>query len=466
MSTVAAFAFALVVQDDAALRAEPTRDAVVHAALVQGDLLEMRGRRLDHLQVWDHRRERAGYVAADQVRVLQMDPADAPSLRSVMRFLRDRPGAEALGIAYAAATLQALPANVADAEPFDAIAEMAGRLADRASAARGRDAERVQRHLDAVGAYGVHFVSAEHDGRVTLCYEGDAARRVLAMLASPEAQARAVLALTRPDCRPDAAAAPTARRAAERDQWAALSQAMDAMPAGLDPLWRNRLQMRRAELGASIAFGRARAGEDAAPAAEAALTALAAVDRDALADDDRATYERSTLAVAAVRWAALPAAGAGKVEVSLAAGEPGQTCVVLRTGDRERARRCTWGVPWPASARSSADGASVVLSVQTMPGWTELWVFRRDADGGYVAQVLPPAAEPGLGYVEFAGWVPGGRQMMVARETWQGGRLRRRFELVALDGLATELWASDADRMGAFARWPDRQWRRTTLSLR
>ena len=193
MRTVAAFAFALVVQDDAALRAEPTRDAVVHAALVQGDLLEMRGRRLDHLQVWDHRRERAGYVAADQVRVLQMDPADAPSLRSVMRFLRDRPGAEALGIAYAAATLQALPANVADAEPFDAIAEMAGRLADRASAARGRDAERVQRHLDAVGAYGVHFVSAEHDGRVTLCYEGDAARRVLAMLASPEAQARAVL---------------------------------------------------------------------------------------------------------------------------------------------------------------------------------------------------------------------------------------------------------------------------------
>ena len=36
--------------------------AAVQAELTQGDLLEVRGARLDHLQVYDHRRERAGFV--------------------------------------------------------------------------------------------------------------------------------------------------------------------------------------------------------------------------------------------------------------------------------------------------------------------------------------------------------------------------------------------------------------------
>ena len=63
----------------------------------------MRGQRLDHLQVYDHRRERAGFVRSDAVRRIDLAPAQADELLAVLRFLRNAPGQEALGIAYVAA---------------------------------------------------------------------------------------------------------------------------------------------------------------------------------------------------------------------------------------------------------------------------------------------------------------------------------------------------------------------------
>ena len=69
--------------------------------------------------------KRAGYIRAAQVRRISLAPVDAPELLSVVRFLRDTPGAESLGISYVAAYLKAAPAAAITAEPFDALSGMA-----------------------------------------------------------------------------------------------------------------------------------------------------------------------------------------------------------------------------------------------------------------------------------------------------------------------------------------------------
>lgn len=138
----AAVVLAIVTQDQAALRASPKDTAQQQAVLWQGDSLEIRGEKQDFLQVYDHRRERAGYIRASQVRKVSLAPADAPELLSVVRFLRDTPGAESLGIGYAAAYLKAAPAAAITAEPFDALGSMADRLARRASSKQGKATSR------------------------------------------------------------------------------------------------------------------------------------------------------------------------------------------------------------------------------------------------------------------------------------------------------------------------------------
>ena len=194
---------AIVTTDHAVLRASPKESAPQQAQLWQGEVLEVRGERLDYLQVWDHRRERGGYVKATQVKRTGLTAAEAPELLAVMRFIREAPGAESLGIGVAAAYLQAAPAETlrgeAGAEALDVLGTLADRLAQRASngTASSKHAQAaLSAHLEVAARYGVKFHSYEQEGRIRICYDGEAFRRVLAMPAQPQQKARAALALT------------------------------------------------------------------------------------------------------------------------------------------------------------------------------------------------------------------------------------------------------------------------------
>ncbi|MES2019394.1 MAG: hypothetical protein V4484_23130 [Pseudomonadota bacterium] len=465
MMAAALAAMAIVSQDSAQLRAAPRESAQQQALLWQGDSLEIRAEKGDYLQVYDHRRERAGYIRATQVRQVSFKPADAPDLLSVLRFVRDTPGAEALGIAYAAAYLKAAPAAAIDAEPFDALGAMAERLARRASSKQGKAQDAVlSAHLEVAANYGVTMRGYEHDGRIQLCYDGDAFRRALALRADPQQQARAALALTRPECLdPD-------QRPAERyavDLWRA--ELLDkvelrALPAHL----KNRVHMRRAAVWSALAFARARKNEPAQVAAERALTELGSVTKIDLADDDLAAYADAGVRAGSVRWAAEPAVSqVAGLHVLTKPGQPGETCVSLfGQNGPALATRCTYGIVWAASARANSKGSALALAVQPMAAWRELWVFQQDGSGWRV-DVLPPAAsEPDVGYAEFAGWVPGMAKMLVVREARVDGRYRRSFEVLSLESLAVEIWADRPLAVTLFNRWQDPAWQRQTVSLR
>lgn len=469
LATAAAAAMlAIVTQDQAALRAAPSATAAPHAQLWQGDLLEVRGQRFDHLQVYDYRRERAGYVRAGQVRAVDLTEAEAPQLLAVLRFVRDTPGAEALGIAYAAAYLKAVPAGQITAEPFDALGVLAERLARRA-AAQSASGATVAAHMEVAAQYGVKFTSYESNGTLRLCYNGEAFRRVASMgsaQATPGQQARAALALTRHDC-VDPSLSPHERQALDHWRAGLLDRMESAAVASLDEVAKNRLHLRRAGVWAAIAFGQSRRGEAPQAAARRALDELARVNKAELGDEEAADYIEAALRVGAVRWAAEPLQSAGRLQVQLRVGEPGQTCVQLMDTARKLAERCTYATVWAPSARSSADGRALALAVQPMEGWAELWVWRQQADG-WTVDVLPPAGSgPGLGYVEFAGWVPGAaRKLLVVREARVDGRSIRRFEVLNLDTLAIERYAGTPQILAAFGRWADAQWKRGTVSLR
>jgi hypothetical protein len=490
-----------VALDRTALRAAPREGAAVQTELTQGDLLEVRGQRLDHLQVYDHRRERAGFVRAESVRRVSLQATEADELLAVLRFLRHTPGQEALGIAYVAAYLQAAPSDRITAEPFDALGTMAERLARRASQARAGEAAAAQ--IEAVAPYGVRFVTLEREGRLQLCYEGEAFRRVLALKPDAAQQARAMLALTRHDC-VDPQLNPAARVAL--DAWRA--DLLDLpWPRGyndLAALMKNRLHLRRAGLWAARAHQMARLNRPAQLAAERALAELAAVDKSEFTDEDQLEFAEAAIRVGAVRWAAVPTAMSavampkGLRLVTRAGAEPGQTCVTLlvaesaarNDGPRLLAERCTFGTVWAHSVTARPAGDALALAVQPLEGWTELWLFRAEtavapeaamgrtdraephserAEGAaWRIDVLPPAAAaPGLGYVEFAGWVPGAQpRLLVARESRTEGRFQRRFEVLALDTLDAVKQASTPHLLVAFGQWSDVQWRRRTVALR
>jgi hypothetical protein len=115
------------------------------------------------------------------------------------------------------------------------------------------------------------------------------------------------------------------------------------------------------------------------------------------------------------------------------------------------------------------NGQTVALAVQPLAGWRELWLLRRSADG-WTADVLPPAAgtptNGDMGYVELAGWVPGGERMLIARETRVEGRIKRSFEVLKLDTLVTEKQASTPSLLVLFGKWQDAAWKRQSVSLR
>jgi len=459
---------ALVVQDQAPLRAAPQDSAPRQATLWQGECLEVRGERQGFLQVYDHRRERPGYVREHQVRILRLEEASVPRFQAVVEFLRDTSGSEALGIGYAAALLRAAPASQVGPELFDALGTSADRLARRATSNKTNDVA-LAAHLDVAASYGVKLVSFEREGRTRVCYDGEAFRRVLALGGTPEARLRAALALTRPECI-DPALGPLEQQALNEWRGSVLEQ-VDAgrLPAYLA----NRLHLRRAEVYAILAYQLSRRGEAqrGAKASARAVDSLASVLKAELAEEDTQTYATVAVRVGASRQASEPVSeppGSG-LRVDLAPGQPGETCLRLVDANAPKetlSERCTYGLVWPGSVRRSAQGSAVAVAVQLLEGWTELWIFHQEA-GGWVLDVLAPAAtEPRLGYVELAGFSPDGSRVLVAREALVEGRIKSSFQVLKRDSLLPEKSADNPGGLGAFQRWSTPDWRGRSVALR
>jgi hypothetical protein len=461
-----AASLAIVVQDHAALRAAPRSSATELTRLWQGDVIEVRGEQAGYLKVYDYRRERGGYLRGDAARPVKLSETAAPDLLAVLRFLRESSGSESLGISYGAAYLKAAPQRAITAEPFDAIAQMAERLADQASGSTEHVADFAP-HLEVVEQFGVHMRNLERDGRMRFCYDGELFHRVLTLPgAQPEERARAVLGLTRPDCiDPDLGPVPRATLDEERSQL--LEQVKDGE---LNLMTRSRLHARRAGVWASLAYAHDRRREPAGAAADRAVAELLAVHPDDLGDDRRPEYVDAVLRVSAIRWAgALPAPQGGPLTLGATPGDPGQTCVALEDAHRPRTaaiiRRCTYGIVRMASVQVIPQGPALVVAVQPLESWRELWVFHERA-GTWTIDVLSPGLDnPEEGYLDFAGYAPGTRRLLIAREVKDHGRFRRSFEELRLDDLALVRQASSPELLRDFGRWQDVAWRRDSLAL-
>lgn len=470
---VLAAQIAIVNSDQVALRAGPSAQAAQQAVLWQGDSLELRGRRNDYLQVWDHRRERGGFVRATQVRLHELTPASVDALLAVLHFLRDSPGSEAQGIAYVGAYLKAAPAEQIDAEVFDILGQLAERLARRANATRARSDATVTAHFEVAAAYGVTIRTIDRTtlgGGMTLCYDGDAHRQVLARRATSAQRTRAALGLTRHDCI-DPALPALERRL--HDRWRA--ELLDRLDlTELPEHERNRVRLRQAAVWSTLAQQSARRGDDATGWGQKALDAFALVRRADLSESDLPEYAETAVRVGASRWAAeapLPAPPSrGGLTVNTRAGlQPGETCVRLvdaKLQTKVLAERCTFGVPWTASFMANAQGTAAALAVQPLPAWRELWLFAKTPQGWGI-DVLPPGVDaPDVGYLEAAGFSPDGTRLLAARETVVDGRHRRSFEVIKLSTLEVERRADSPDALSAFARGQSAQWKRVTVSLR
>jgi hypothetical protein len=459
-------ALAIVVQDHASVRAEPRAGAAELTSLWQGDVVEIRGERVGYLKIYNYRRERGGYLKAEAVRPVESTEASAPELLAVLRYLRDSAGSEALGISYGAAYLRAVPVRALSAEPFDAIAQMAERLADQDSG--GARPANVAAHLEVAEQFGIHMRSFEGNGRMRVCYDGELYRRVLAETgASAAERARAVLGLTRPDCI-DPNLLPSQRAVLDRERGHLLDMIDER---SLDSTMKAHLHARRAGVWASIAFDKARHIEAPADAAQRALSELFDLRAGDLGDDHRAEFQDAALRVSAIRWAAAgPAASLAPYGLAVVPGDPGQTCVTLEETRVRRTvpllRRCTYGVIWTASARVIPQVPALVLAVQPLESWRELWVFHQKADAWAIDVILPGPDDPEQGYVEFAGFAPGPKRLLIAREVKEHGQYRRRFEELRIGDLALVRQASTPDLLRDFGRWQDLAWRRDTLALR
>lgn len=497
---------AIVVSDHASVRSTPRSAATELTTLWQGDVVEIRGEQAEYLKVYSYRRERGGYVRNEAVRKVGLTEADAPELLAVMRFLREIPGSEALGISYGAAYLKAVSPRAMTSEAFEAIGEMAERLADTASGS-GPQAAGVAARLEVVTQFGVRMQSFERNGRIKVCYDGELYRSVLTRAGvTAEQTAHAVLALTRPDCI-EPGTSVTARAALDEERRGLLERVQDT---NLTPVTRSRVHARRAAVWSAISFAQARHGQPAAPAAQRALVELTAVHPADLGEIYQSEYADAVLRVSAIRWAAarvpvandviaaasmqtpsatavqvaqanpvavgVPAAvmplPGGALALSTTPGaEPGQTCLSLDESRPQRpkttlARRCTFGLIWLASAQAIPQAQALVLSVQPLESWRELWVFHQIAGKWLVDVIAPGLDEPDEGYVEYAGFAPGTARILLVREVRKRARFKRWFEEVRLDDLVLVRQASAPELLRDFGRWQDVRWRRDTLALR
>jgi len=496
---------AIVVDAPVPLRASARAAAPTQAQLWRGDLLEVRGAVPGYLRVYDHRRERPGFVRPAQVRRYPRGPAALPELTAIALFLRDQPGSEELGIAYASlARSIGAAAPGADAgtpspggpdsagDPLDdALAAMTDRLARRASQTRAVPDPSLALALDVVAAHGVKLVALERDGHVVYCSDGAAEARTLARGDATE-RARAALWLTQPRCG-DSSASPA--RQLEWNEWRA-GIAASVEPAEAAPEPGVKLRLRRAEIWSQLAF--LREGADQVEAARSAQRELALADRARLAEDDQAQFDEVEVRVAAARW---PAAG----ELAAAGAPPGEQTGALAAAEAHapgfRLRRAPalgrGGVELFAEGRTRPDAAALVsipssaiprfasfdaapagraaaLVVQPLASWSELWVFHQVGQGrgksasqAWVRSVLVPAAtEPGVGSVECAGFTPQGKSMLVVRQAMVNGKLQRSFQELSVDTLRVLAQSDHVEGVRAFARWASPQWRAQTTALR
>ncbi|WP_228518852.1 SH3 domain-containing protein [Methylophilus sp. 13] len=490
LATATALSSAIITQNPVALRSAPRDSANQQATLWQGEVVEVRGTRMDYLQVYDYKRERAGYIRADQVRMTKFESAEAPELLSVIRYVHDVSGAETLGIALAAAYIKAAPADEVNGshgtEVLESIGYFADKLARRASSAATLSksaATTLSAQLDVAAQYGIKFKSYELANGVQICYDGEAYRQVLAMKATSLQIANAALSLTKPECM-DPSLQPIART--QTDMWR-LDVLAHVNTTDLPVFLKNRVEMRRAMILSNLAYARSRLqtapealklsgiNTAAAALAQQSIRAFASVNKNELPDDDLPLYNDTAILVNTNRLAAQPLSVADKHDHNTLAlltsgGQPGETCVSLTDGQHDLktplAAKCTYGLVWENSVSINRERNALVVAVQPMQGWREMWVFRKE-NHGWVLSVLPPAAtSPLLGYIEFAGWVPGGKQMLVARESRGEGKYKHNFEVVNLDALNIERQASDPTILGPFQRWQDPVWKNTTLSVR
>ncbi len=474
MSLIAASSFALVINEQSALRAAPRDSALQQTTLYQGDMVELRGAKLDYLQVYDYRRERAGYVKAQALRKLELDPEHAQENRHIWQYLRDTPGAESLGIAYLAAYLKSAPASDIDAGVFDALGSFAERVAKRGNSKLSKYAETLlAAQLETAAYYGVQIKRFERDGKAWFCYDGEAYRRVLALQAQAELQARAALALTRSDCI-NPQALESERQA--HDLWRA--EVLDKVViSAVSELHQQRLRLRKSQVWSAIAFQQARKQQDYLSAGSKANQEFSAVKVSALADEDFPAYDEAALRLGASLWASLPAISTTnsqpRLSVSLKIKEDGRSCLQLIEPQKPggtpaaSAERCTYGQAWLASQRAHPNQQVLTMAVQTLEGWRELWVWHK-AQQDWRLDVIPPAAsEPDLGYVEFAGWIPGSQEkFLIARESRLDGRLQRRFEVFNLTTMRAENSVDKPAKLAVFNKWQDPLWMRNTISVR
>ncbi|MGA9335990.1 MAG: hypothetical protein WBV39_17045, partial [Rudaea sp.] len=202
-----------------------------------------------------------------------------------------------------------------------------------------------------------------------------------------------------------------------------------------------------------------------------ALDELVAVNAHELAGQDRVVYNNAAMRVGASRWAAGTTKPVGKgLHIVTTQGQPGETCIWLldRKHDEKSplARRCTYATVWANSARANAHGTALTVAVQPMISWREMWLFH-ESRGKWKIDVVPPADDdPQLGYIEFAGWVPGGRKMLAAREARVDGHFIHRFEILDMRTLAAIKHADQPSSLSVFYRWQDPMWKSQTVSLR
>ncbi|HTJ40587.1 MAG TPA: hypothetical protein VL463_00775 [Kofleriaceae bacterium] len=445
---------AIVSGDKVALRASPERTAPMQQVLWKGDWLEVRGARKGWLEVYDHRHERPGWIAGRNAHTIEVDAANAPALRAVVEYLRDTPGSETIGIAYAALYVKVAKP---DAGIMTAIGVMADRVAREATAGAGQGSIE---HMEVAQSWGLGF-RATDDSRT--CYDGDAYREALAMSPSPEEAATAALSLTDPACAPVPAGA--TEKQAQATARLAMLIAID--PTRVSGPRANELRLRRAELGAELAWAIARKGDlaKAAETADAATSAFVRVDKRELADDDAGELNAAALAIASVRWANVVAAPPPKDAPALAItdGEPGELCLSVGKSPPE----CTHGQVWANSFRVAPGGGAATVAVSPLPGWLELWLFRRGDDGGWMIDVVAPVTDGvDLGYVELAGWSPDRKRAVVVREAREDGVVKKTFQIVRLGTLEVEKQAGSLAGLGAAKAWAQAEWRQRTVALR